>query len=88
MTRANFDPEKAIKVAAESLFWHLSEISEDTLEELWADSYPGGSDVWFDWIGSDDCTVEKMEEFQEPIFCKVMLELGNLCIQRGLGHFD
>jgi hypothetical protein len=64
------------KIAAASLYSIMGDSAEGVLEDLWPRCRPD----WLEFL--QNCTSEELEAWQEPIFRKVMLELGNLCIWR------
>jgi DNA-directed RNA polymerase beta subunit len=70
--------------AASHLFDRMSESSEDVLEELWADTWPGGYDAWIDAVTDGD---EAVEPFREETFRHVLAELAALCLERSCGRY-
>jgi hypothetical protein len=69
--------------AADALFDRMSEQSEDVLEDMWADTWPGGYEAWIAAVLKGD---EVVEPFREETFRHVLAELALLCLERSRGR--
>lgn len=76
--------ESPTQSGATDLYERLSEQSEDVLDEVCAETWPGGEDEWW---AQDGGPLSAFEEHREATFRLVMGELAVICLERSLGRY-